>query len=213
MRIILFHSSLCPALNCFSESGSPSTPKTATELRLQFWAAASKEWWNKKTQGELNHLPWKSYFPLKKIINLMFHNQKKNKEILFEKKTKQHRIYVIPVPGTGGLLPCPREADPHSFPRNLRKNRSLGNKKTYGAFFGRNPRGYISWMKGRKIFDNMQVFFFQPLGSFREIFFCGLNVDERRGLPAKKKDFSRFCCVSKLVGCHVLFEINLVLRR
>lgn len=86
MRIILFHSSLCPALNCFSESGSPSTPKTATELRLQFWAAASKEWWNKKTQGELNHLPWKSYFPLKKIINLMFHNQKKNKEILFEKK-------------------------------------------------------------------------------------------------------------------------------
>ena len=24
----------------------------------------------------------------------------------------------------------------------------------------------------------------------------------------QKKDFSRFCCVSKLVGCHVLFEIN-----
>ena len=79
-------------------------------------------------------------------------------------------------------------------------------------FFGRNPRGYISWIRSEDLQQHAGVFF-QPLGSFRENFFCGLNVDERRGLPAKKKDFSRFCCVSKLVGCHVLFEINLVLRR
>lgn len=54
-------------------------------------------------------------------------------------------------------------------------------------------------MKGRKIFDNMQVFFFQPLGSFREIFFCGLNVDERRGLPAKKKTFPDFAVCQSLL--------------
>ena len=54
---------------------------------------------------------------------------------LFERKNTTAQNICQSRIGYRGLLLCPREAGPRSFPKNLRKNRSLGNEKIIWRFF------------------------------------------------------------------------------
>ena len=125
----------------------------------------------------------------------MFHNSKKYGNCLKE-KTQQHRIYVSHGSDTGACYCVQGKPVRVLFQKTFARIGPWVMKKSYGAFFGRNPRGYISWI-GRKIFPNMQVFcFFNVTWSFREILFlCFERWWKTRLAPQKKRLFQILLCL------------------